>query len=116
MEGFMPEAQELIKRGRKDFDGAVRFAASPREFLKLRDGAEIGRAGLINYVSPEVIGFTTEVNEWVTHYCQADPKRLLAFGSVHSKYVANPGAEVGRTKKIGIRPKSASVAPAVCAQ
>ena len=103
MEGFKAEAQELVRRGRKDFDDAVRYAASSSEFLKFMDSAEIERAGLINYVSPDVIGFTTEVNEWVARYCSADPKRLLAFGSVHPKYVADPGAEVDRLKKIGIR-------------
>jgi uncharacterized protein len=103
MEGFKPEAQELVRRGRKDFDDAVRFAANPAEFLKFMDGAEIERAGLINYVSPDVIGFTSEVNKWVARYCAADPKRLLAFGSVHPKYVADPGAEVDRLKRIGIR-------------
>jgi predicted TIM-barrel fold metal-dependent hydrolase len=103
MEGFNPEAQELVRRGRKDFEDALRFAASPSEFLKFMDSAEIERAGLINYVSPDVIGFTSEVNEWVARYCAADPKRLLAFGSVHPRYVADPGAEVDRLKKIGIR-------------
>jgi hypothetical protein len=103
MEGFKPEAQELVRRGRKDFEDAVRFAASPSEFLKFMDAAEIERAGLINYVSPDVIGFTSEVNEWVARYCAADPRRLLAFGSVHPRYVSDPGAEVDRLKKIGIR-------------
>ena len=102
MEGFKPEAQELIRRGREDFDDAVRFAARTREFLKFMDSEGIER-GLINYVSPDVIGFTSEMNEWVARYCQTDPKRLLAFGSVHPKYVLNPGTEVDRLKKIGIR-------------
>ena len=103
MEGFKAEAQELVRRGRTDFDDAVRFAASPGEFLKFMDSAEIERAGLINYVSPDVIGFSAEVNDWVARYCSADPRRLLAFGSVHPKYVPDPGAEVDRLKKIGIR-------------
>ena len=54
-----PSALELIKRGRRDYDEVVRYAASPAEFLKFMDAAEIERAGLINYVSPDVIGFTT---------------------------------------------------------
>ena len=103
MEGFKPEAQELVRRGRKDFEDAIRFAASPREFLKFMDSAEIERAGLINYVSPDVIGFTAEVNDWVAKYCSVDPERLLAFGSVHPKYASDAGAEVDRLKKIGIR-------------
>jgi predicted TIM-barrel fold metal-dependent hydrolase len=103
IEGFKPEAQNLVRQGRKDLDDAVRFAASPAEFLKFMDGLEIERVGLINYVAPDVIGFTSSVNAWVARYCASDPRRLLAFGSVHPKYVADPGAEVDRLKKIGIR-------------
>ena len=98
-----PGALELIQRGRTDYADAIRFAASPAEFLKFLDQAGIERAGLINYVSPDVIGFSAEVNDWVARYCSADPRRLLAFGSVHPKYVLDAGAEVERLKKIGIR-------------
>ena len=57
----------------------------------------------MKYDSPDVIAFTPEVNDWIARYCSADPRRLLAFGSVHPKYVADAGAEVERLKKIGIR-------------
>jgi len=100
---FKPEALALIKRGRKDYADVERYSSSPAEFLKFLDSLEIERAGLINYVSPEVIGFPPAVNDWIADYCKADPKRLLAFGSVHPKYVADAGAEVDRLAKIGIR-------------
>jgi predicted TIM-barrel fold metal-dependent hydrolase len=96
-------AHELIKRGRRDYDDVVKYSESPSEFLKFLDAADIERAGLINYVSPDVIGFTPAVNDWIARYCSAEPSRLLAFGSVHPKYVSDPGAEVDRLKKIGIR-------------
>jgi predicted TIM-barrel fold metal-dependent hydrolase len=98
-----PPALELIKRGRRDYDEVEKYAASPTEFLKFMDSAEIERAGLINYVSPHVIGFTAEVNDWIAKYCSADPKRLLAFGSVHPRYIADAAVEVDRLKKLGIR-------------
>jgi predicted TIM-barrel fold metal-dependent hydrolase len=98
-----PPALELIKRGRRDYDEVAKYAASPMEFLKFMDSAEIERVGLINYVSPDVIGFTVEVNDWIAKYCSADPKRLLAFGSVHPKYIADAAGEVDRLKKLGIR-------------
>jgi hypothetical protein len=81
MEGFKPEAQELVRRGRKDFEDAIRFAASPSEFLKFMDGAEVERAGLINYVSPDVIGCTSEVNEWVAALlcCQSEASAGVRF-------------------------------------
>ncbi len=100
---FKPHAHELIKRGRRDYEDVVKYSGSPKEFLNFMDEADIERAGLINYVSPDVIGFTPEVNEWIAHYCSADPRRLLAFGSVHPKYVSDPAAEVDRLKKLGIR-------------
>ncbi len=103
LEMFKPHALKLIEQGRRDYGDVVKYSASPRDFLKFLDEADIERAGLINYVSPDVIGFTPEVNDWVARYCSAEPRRLLAFGSVHPRYVADAGAEVDRLAKIGIR-------------
>ncbi|HKN61511.1 MAG TPA: amidohydrolase family protein, partial [Candidatus Acidoferrales bacterium] len=103
LEGFDPHALELVKRGRRDYDDVVKYSESPKEFLKFLDAADIERAGLINYVSPDVIGFMPDVNDWIARYCSAEPRRLLAFGSVHPKYVPDAGVEVERLKKIGIR-------------
>jgi len=103
LEMFKPHALELIKRGRRDFAQVERFSSDPHAFLNFLDDCGIERAGLINYVSPDVIGFTNEVNDWIVRYCAADRKRLLAFGSVHPKYVTDAGAEVDRLAKIGIR-------------
>ena len=102
-EMLKPSAHELIARGRRDFDDVLKYSASPREFLKFLDKEDVERAGLINYVSPDVIGLTPDVNDWVARYCSAEPRRLLAFGSVHPKFVPDAGAEVDRLKKIGIR-------------
>jgi len=98
-----PAARELIMRGRGDFQDILKYETSPKDLLKFLDDAEIERAGIINYVSPDVIGFTPEVNDWAAKYCSADPRRLLAFGSVHPKFVFDAAAEVERLKKIGIR-------------
>jgi len=100
---FKPHALELIKRGRRDYVDVERYSADPAAFLRFLDDAGVERAGLINYVSPDVIGFTPEVNDWIARYCAAKPERLIAFGSVHPKYVADAGAEVDRLVKIGIR-------------
>jgi len=102
-EMLKPGAHDLIKRGRRDFDDVLKYSASSKEFLKFLDAEDIERAGLINYVSPDVIGLTPEVNDWVARYCSVEPRRLLAFGSVHPKFISDAGAEVDRLKKIGIR-------------
>ncbi len=100
---FKPHALALMKRGRSDFADLERYAAEPKAFLGFLDEAGVERAGLINYVSPDVIGFTPDVNDWIARYCAAAPGRLIAFGSVHPAYVTDAGAEVDRLAKIGIR-------------
>lgn len=100
---FKPEALALIKRGRRDYADVERYSADSKAFLKFLDSLGIERAGLINYVSPDVIGFPPAVNDWIANYCTAAPDRLLAFGSVHPKYVVDTGAEVDRLAKLGIR-------------
>jgi predicted TIM-barrel fold metal-dependent hydrolase len=103
LEMFKPHALALIQRGRRDYEQVKQFVSSPAAFLKFLDGAGIERAGLINYVSPEVIGFTPEVNDWVARYCSVEPGRLIAFGSVHPHHTRDAGAETDRLASIGIR-------------
>jgi len=69
----------------------------------LLDSLGIERAGLINYVAPQIIGFTPEVNDWSANYCKAAPDRLIAFGGVLPGTVPDAGAEVDRIAKLGIR-------------
>ena len=51
---------------------AESFAADPARLLRQMDADGVERVGLINYVSPDVMGFTNEVNEWMTRYASAD--------------------------------------------
>ena len=98
-----PPALEAFRRGRSDWADIERYSADPKAFLGLMDELGIELAGLINYVSPDIMGFTPEVNDWITRYCSAAPDRLLAFGSVHPKTVADVGGEVDRIAKLGVR-------------
>src|SRR5690349_18728082 len=59
------------------------LAADPGKLLRQMDADGIERVGLINYVSPDIMGFTPEVNEWMMRYASAEPHRLIPFGSVH---------------------------------
>jgi len=98
-----PEALALMQRQRRDFDRLVEFSENPASFLRFLDSIGVERAGIINYVSPDVMGFTHEVNDWVLRYCAADPRRLLAFGSVHPLHAADVAAEVDRLAAAGLR-------------
>ena len=100
---LLPAALEAFRRGRKDWADVERYSSDPKAFLGFLDQLGIERAGLINYVSPDIMGFTPDVNDWIARYCSAAPDRLLAFGSVHPRTVADPGAEVDRVARLGIR-------------
>ena len=98
-----PSALELIKHGRKDYADVERYAADPKAFLAFLDSVGVERAGLINYVAPKIIGLVPAVNDWNAKYCSVAPDRLIAFGGVMPGTVPDPGAEVDRLAKIGIR-------------
>lgn len=100
---FHSQAIEQAKRGHPNWAQVEEFCEKPAAFLKYLDAAGVQRAGLINYVSPEVTGFTAEVNDWVAKYASADPRRLIAFGSVHPRHTADPEAETDRLARLGIR-------------
>ncbi|RMG33193.1 MAG: amidohydrolase [Methanobacteriota archaeon] len=53
-----------------------------------RDGVEKGV--VINYVAPEVMGFTFKTNDWVINFCDQSNGRLIPVGGVDTK--ANPNA------------------------
>jgi uncharacterized protein len=80
-----PEILERMKQNRKDLDVVRKVMDSPKEFLKLMDKEGVEKAALINYVSPEIMGFTDQVNEFVSKFCAEDPQRLISFGSIHTK-------------------------------
>ncbi len=74
----------------------ARIEKEPKLLLDHLDAIGVDRACLINYVAPEVIGYTRAVNDFVAEYQKADPRRLLGFGSVHPKHTKDVGRETRR--------------------
>ena len=79
------------------------LAADPGKLLRQMDADDVERVGLINYVSPDVMGFTTEVNAWMMQYASADRSRLMPFGSVHPGFTTDVGGETDRVIEMGAR-------------
>lgn len=89
-----PAIVERMKQNRKDMDIIMKVMDSPGEFLKHMDSEGVEAAALINYVSPHIMGFTDEVNEYISDFCKENPKRLIAFGSI------NPLIKSGQESRI----------------
>ena len=92
-----------MESGRTDLARIREFMESPKAFLEFLDECGIERAALINYVSPDVMGFTAEVNDWCARYASAAPDRLIAFGSVNPRFTKDPAGETRRVLDLGIR-------------
>jgi predicted TIM-barrel fold metal-dependent hydrolase len=100
---FKPHALELMKQKRANYDQIAEFCRSPQAFLKHMDASGIHRAALINYVAPEVIGFTSGVNQFVAEYVKEDPKRLLSCGSLHPRHTRDIEKDVEHLLRLKLR-------------
>jgi len=98
-----PHVQHTMESGRADLSRIREFMTSPKAFLDHLDECGVERVGLINYVAPDVMGFTGEVNDWCARYASADPDRLIAFGSVNPRFTKDPAGETERVLDLGIR-------------
>lgn len=91
-----PHILEMLWREIPDRARASHLMDDPRAFLDHLDSVGVERACLINYVAPEVMGFTEEVNRFVGEFARQDRRRLIPFGSVHPKRSKNPKRDVER--------------------
>jgi len=97
-----PRARALIGHGGAGVELEA-YARSPQKFLDYLDHCGVERAVLVNYVAPEIVGYTEQANDFVSEYCRADPRRLIAIGSVLPSH-PDPGEEVERlVGTLGIR-------------
>jgi predicted TIM-barrel fold metal-dependent hydrolase len=100
---FRPSALELMKKKRLNFDQISEFCRSPKSFLKHLDEAGVDRAVLINYVAPEVIGFTSGVNQFIANYVKENPSRLISCGGIHPRHSQNVEADLKQILRLKIR-------------
>jgi hypothetical protein len=103
LEMLNAQARKAFGAHHADFAEVQEIVAEPAKFLRYLDRVGIEKAALINYVSPDVMGFTAEVNDWVARYARHAPDRLLPCGSVHPRFTQNCAAEVDRLAEMGIR-------------
>ncbi|HYM62887.1 MAG TPA: amidohydrolase family protein [Thermoanaerobaculia bacterium] len=77
--------------------------SSAETFLRFLDAHEIERACCVNYVAPDVMGFTREVNDWIADFTKDHRDRLLPVGSVNPLHQVDVRTEIRRVLDLGIR-------------
>lgn len=98
-----PEVAAQMKARRADLATIEEAFRDPERLLRVLDDEGVDAACLVNYVAPEVMGFTAEVNAWVADYCRGHGGRLLPIGSVHPRFTSDPAGDVDRLIDLGIR-------------
>ena len=76
--------------------------SSPENLLRYLDAEGVDRACCINYVSPDVMGFTREVNDWIAKFTANHRDRLVPVGSVNPLHEMNVHDEIRRVLDLGI--------------
>jgi predicted TIM-barrel fold metal-dependent hydrolase len=101
---FNPASREFVERGRTDRELYLKIESSPDELLRFLDREGIEKACLINYVAPETLGLSENVNRWVSDYCRKHPDRLLPVGSIHPRLTSDASGDIRRLlEQLGIR-------------
>src|SRR5438093_3191733 len=99
-----PPVLEVMWRGKEvERDRMIQIMDGPRALLDVMDRAGVWRAGLVNYPSPDVMGFTDATNAFAAKYAQADRERLLPYGGVHPRFTKDAAGDVDRLVDLGIR-------------
>lgn len=83
--------------------GVREMLESPEALLRELDRNGVERACCINYVSPDVMGFTFEVNAWIAKFTRGHRDRLLPVGSVNPLHSGDVRGDARRVLDLGIR-------------
>lgn len=95
---------DTMRRGKEEhFELLLALMDDPKLLLRTMDEDGIARIGMVNYPSPNVMGFTDETNEFSARYAEADPARLLPYGGVDPMTNPDPVRAVEHLLELGIR-------------
>ncbi|HEX9751359.1 MAG TPA: amidohydrolase family protein [candidate division Zixibacteria bacterium] len=108
---------EQLKQGRDRFEFLLSVSRDPQKLIALMDEAGIERVGVMNYVAPDIMGFTFAVNRFSADYARDHRDRIFAHGSVDPVGSTDPNGELSLLldewgiSAIKIHPPHQGVAP-----
>jgi predicted TIM-barrel fold metal-dependent hydrolase len=100
---LQPAVLERMRHGQAEYDAILEMVRDPARFLDYLDSVGVARAGLINYPSQDIMGFSDDASIFCARYCNTLPERLIAFGGVHPRFAKDAGGEVRKLADMGIR-------------
>lgn len=99
-----PAVMETMRRGKEDrFEFLLALMDDPKLLLRIMDEDGIDRVGMVNYPSPDLMGFTNDTNDFAARYAEADRRRLIPYGGVHPRFTKDPAFDVRTLMELGVR-------------
>lgn len=110
LEMLKPAAIAAIKATQPDVDRLHDLCANPDKLIAYMDTHTIEWLGMVNYLSPNVIGYTEEANTYVARFAKHYPNRLIPYGGVDPRLTSDMAGQMDyllgelRMKAIKIHP------------
>ena len=99
-----PKVQAAMRAGKEaHWDFLLSLMDDPKALLEVMDRSGVWRVGLVNYPSPDIMGFDDSTNTFAARYARANPERLIPYGGVHARFTNDPSGDVDRLVDLGIR-------------
>jgi hypothetical protein len=89
LEMLKPAARAAIEATQPDLTRLHDLTTDPDKLIAYMDARNIEWLGLINYLSPDVIGYTEKTNEYSARFARHYPNRLIPFGGVDPRLTSN---------------------------
>ncbi|TFG45689.1 MAG: amidohydrolase [Gemmatimonadales bacterium] len=99
-----PAVADVMRMGKEaHWERLIALMDDPQALLEVMDASGVWRVALINYPSPDLMGFDDSTNEFSARYAEASPERILPYGGVHARFTTDPEGDVDRLVEMGIR-------------
>jgi predicted TIM-barrel fold metal-dependent hydrolase len=91
-----PAAAAVMKAGHPDHALLHELGTRPDKLVAYMDARNVEWLGLVNYISPQVMGYTEEVNDFSARFAAHYPRRFIPFGGVDPRLNADMTAQMER--------------------
>ncbi len=91
-----PSAAAAVKTTQPKHALLHELSSDPGRLVAYMDAHNIERVGLINYLSPEVMGYTERTNDFVASFAAPCAHRFIPFGGVDPRLTPDMGASMDR--------------------
>lgn len=85
-EMLAPAVLAAMRRDREDLPEIERCFRDPGALVAYFEAQGVERAVLINYESPDVMGFTTATNDWILEFTRRHRDRLLPCVGINARF------------------------------